>query len=266
MIASLFEGAAIGEVEHVRLHIVHPHPGPDFHTQRLEALAGVLALVFVEGFQDPLRALDEKDPELRGIDAAEVRAQRAVDQIGKGSCQLDPGGPSPDDGNRHEPAPLGGIGREFRAFEIREHGPAHALGIGERLQRKRVLRPFAPAEVRGARPGGEQHVVEVIARTRATRRVLARRVHRHDLVHQYRHIAGILENLADRAGDIRGRERGRRHLIEQRLEEMMIGPVHKRDIEAGVPREGARAFQTRKSSANDENPASHATYHCRLFK
>ena len=60
------------------------------------------------------------------------------------------------------------------------------------------------------------------------------------------------ENGADRPGDVGGRERCRRHLIEQRLEHVVIAPVHERhvDVAAGKP---LRSCEPAEAGADDHD-------------
>ena len=60
------------------------------------------------------------------------------------------------------------------------------------------------------------------------------------------------EDGADRPGDVAGRERGRRHLVEQRLEQMVVVPVDQRDLgrRAG---QGARHLEPAEAGAEDHH-------------
>ena len=55
-----------------------------------------------------------------------------------------------------------------------------------------------------------------------------REIEIHHLVEQNRDIRAIGEDGANRLGDFGGRKAGSGDLIEQRLEQVMIGPVHQR--------------------------------------
>jgi hypothetical protein len=77
-------------------------------------------------------------------------------------------------------------------------------------------------------------------------------VHPGDLGHRHRHIALAPEQMTDRRGDVARRQRGRRHLIEQRLKEMMIRPVDHRDADRRVP-QGARGGQSSEAAAHDDH-------------
>jgi hypothetical protein len=77
-------------------------------------------------------------------------------------------------------------------------------------------------------------------------------VHSSDLGHRYRHVALAPEQMADRRGDVARRQCGRRHLIQQRLEEVMIRPVNNRDADGRVP-QGARSGQAPKTAAHDDH-------------
>ncbi len=60
------------------------------------------------------------------------------------------------------------------------------------------------------------------------------------------------ENAADRPGDIGGRQRGRRHLIEQRLEAMVVLPVDHDDLGIGAA-ERLRRLEPAEATTDDDD-------------
>jgi hypothetical protein len=62
----------------------------------------------------------------------------------------------------------------------------------------------------------------------------------------------MAEDPANERADVRGRQRGRRHLIQQRLEEVMVAPIEERDANAAPAREHARGGEPAKSAHDDE--------------
>ena len=64
----------------------------------------------------------------------------------------------------------------------------------------------------------------------------------------------LREDAADRSGDLGGTEARRRHLVQQRLKQMMVPTIDERDLDLGA---GAKFFgriQTAESAADDQDP------------
>ena len=70
---------------------------------------------------------------------------------------------------------------------------------------------------------------------------------------QHRHVALPAEDAADRRGDVRGRQTGGRHLVEQRLEQMVVVAIDDGHLEAGVGQPLGRR-QAREAGADDDDP------------
>jgi hypothetical protein len=122
----------------------------------------------------------------------------------------------------------------------------------ERLQAGCEGLPFVMAEIGMARAGREnqrviRHRVAVIEQ-----HALSRCIDAADIGEQRRHLMAVAQEIADRPGDLRGRERSGRDLVEQRLEQMMVAAIDHRDRNrrAGKP-EGR--LQPAKSGADDHH-------------
>ena len=61
-----------------------------------------------------------------------------------------------------------------------------------------------------------------------------------------------VQQPADRRRDVGRRERRRRDLIQQRLEDVMIRPIDHRDVYGGIA-QGACGVQSTKSATDDDN-------------
>jgi hypothetical protein len=96
--------------------------------------------------------------------------------------------------------------------------PAQGGGVFQRLQAGRERLPFVMAEIGMPRPGGEHQ--RVIGQRVAVleQHALAAAIDAGDGGEQGRHVGPVAEEITDRPGDFRGRERGGRDLVEQRLE------------------------------------------------
>ena len=85
--------------------------------------------------------------------------------------------------------------------------------------------------------------------------LLSLKVDMRNLPQHYRSVLLIAQDAPGRRRDVGGRESGSRHLIEQRLKEMIIVAVDHSYVERGMPqRLGSR--KPSKTSADDRNPGT----------
>ena len=80
-----------------------------------------------------------------------------------------------------------------------------------------------------------------------------RQVDRRYVCHQHPRIGLAGEKPAQRIGDLARGQRPRRHLIQQRLEEMEVPPVQQRNLDTR-PAELAHRPQASKAPADDDDP------------
>ena len=188
-------------------------------------------------------ALEEDHARVRRIDGAEVPGDGVAGDLREGAGQLHSGGPAAHDHEGEQGGALGAVLRALRRLE-REEEPAPDLQrILQRLEPGRQGFPFVVAEVRVACAGGhdERVVGEHVARVEG--HAPRRRVHRLRLGEEHAHARGVAQDGAERHRDVRRRQDGARHLIEERLEEVMVAPVHQCDahVAAGEPARGVEA-------------------------
>src|SRR6185369_452862 len=69
---------------------------------------------------------------------------------------------------------------------------------------------------------------------------------------QRRHLAPVAHEMADRPRDLAARERGRGHLIEQRLKQMMVAAVDQRDLDRRA-RQPVGRLQPAEAGADDDD-------------
>jgi hypothetical protein len=62
----------------------------------------------------------------------------------------------------------------------------------------------------------------------------------------------VAQNPTDRRGNVTGRERRRRDLIQERLKDVMVAAIDQRDTYVGVA-ERPCGGQATKAAANDDN-------------
>jgi hypothetical protein len=108
------------------------------------------------------------------------------------------------------------------------------------------------AEIAVGRAGGDDQAVvadflAVLQHHRAARDVDARRLAVDD-----RHVLLIGEDMADRCGHCRRRESRRGDLVQQRLEQVMVGAIHHRNAQACAV-ERACGEQAAEAAAQDDH-------------
>ena len=107
------------------------------------------------------------------------------------------------------------------------------------------------AEVRVRRAGRDDQVV-VRHRSRSVTTMRRDGIDRADVGQQHLDVRLMPQNPADRRRDVAGRQRRRRHLIEQRLEDVMVVTVEQRDANRR-PGERARRVESAESAADDDD-------------
>ena len=196
--------------------------------------------------------LDQLHLGARGVDMAEFAGQGVARDLRQRARELDARRPATDDGKGQPGVALGRALGDLGALEGQQDATPQQQRIVERLQARRVRSPLVVAEVvvRGA-TGHEQ---EVIGQRRAvgTQHAARGQVDRGDLGHADRHVALVAQDVAQRRGDVTGREPGRGHLVEQRLEQVVVGAVDQGDVDRRLGQRPRRP-QASKAATDDDD-------------
>ncbi len=229
------------------------HEGAEHHVDADRLQVGQRAVAELGGHasQQTRRTLDENHPRRRGVDVPEVAWNRLGRDLLDGTGQLHAGGPSTD----HDEGQLRASGRlvslDLRRFECEEHAAPDLDGIIDRLEPGGIVGPPIVAEVRVCRPGGQDQVV--VGKDGVSHLDLpAFKVHPIHVAEDDLHVLLPAHDAPDRGCDVRRRERGRGHLVEQRLEQVVILAVDQHDAK-GRTAETARYFETTESSTHDDD-------------
>ena len=211
--------------------------GDHFHAHGFEAPGGAGGERGGEGGQDARPGLDEHDAGAAGIDTAEVALHGEASEFCDGAGHLDAGGPAADEHESEQGLARGLIVFALGGFVGGQNAVADFGGVGHGLQSGGEAREAVLAEVGVLHAGGEDEEVVTDALL-ASAAAAAAGGFEHDLapcgVHM-RHggeqdggAPMCFEHLADGGGDLARHERGGGHLIEQRLEEVVVGFVDQR--------------------------------------
>src|SRR5262249_27819518 len=158
------------------------------------------------------------------------------------------GRPGADNDEGHERRPLLRVWLALRLFEGEEDAAANGRRVLERLQARRERLPIVMAEIGVARAGRQNERVVGEHRAVIEMQLATLLVDGLDRGEQGRDLLALAKQMSDRPGDLRWRERRRRRLIEQRLEQVMVATIDDRDADwrAGKPVNG---FEPAKSGA-----------------
>jgi hypothetical protein len=147
-----------------------------------------------------------------------------VGDLGDRAGELNPGRTAAnDDEGQQRPPPLGVV-RLLGLLESVQDPAPDVEGVVERLEARREGLPLVVAEVGVAGAGGDDQVVERQLALVEDHR-LPLEVDVDDLGHHDPDVRLFAEDAADRLGDVRRREDRRRHLVEQRLEQVVVVTV-----------------------------------------
>ena len=180
-------------------------------------------------------------------------------ELGNLAHQLHPGGPSADDDERQPFGTLLRIGGQLRHLELGQDGVALQAGILNRLHSRRVLSELGLAEVGVGGPGCDDQRVVGQLETAAVGLAGSHdpRIEV-DVVHVGEDDARVAlfgQNAAQRRCDQAGREDAGGDLIEQRLEQVMVGSVNHREIQIDAV-ESPRDVETAEPAADDDHPVA----------
>ena len=186
-----------------------------------------------EGGDHPLAGVEQDHPSRRRVDPPEGvphGARRDRELAG----DLDTGGTAADDDERHPLGPPGRIVRALGLFEGAVEAIAQVDDVGERLQATGHLLPLVVAEVGGLAAAGDDQAVVVEAVAAVEDHLPLLGVDLGDLGHQDRGVLAVLEIGPDRGRAIARRQRTRRDLVEERLEQVVVVAVDEGHVRVRV--------------------------------
>ena len=200
--------------------------------------------------------LDQDHPRVARVDVAKIARQREAGDLGDRARHLDSGRSAADDDEGHQRLAPGRIWLAIRLFERRQDAAADVERVLQGLQTRRVGRPLIVAEIGVVRAGGEdQIVVREASRILVEDDLLCRDIDGVDPGQDDVHVRLATQHRADRLRDVRRRKRGRRHLVEQGLEQVVIAPVDEGDLH-GCVGERLRRLQSPEPTADDDDASA----------
>jgi hypothetical protein len=185
--------------------------------------------------------------------------QRAARDLRQRAGELHAGGTCADHDERRPSAAPRRVTLELGHLERAQDAAPKLERFGQRLQPGRVLGPGVEAEVRVQHAGCEHEVV-----------VLLLAGFEHDAAlgdidllhvgHPDAHVALAREQAADRCRNIRCRQLGAGHLVQERLEHVVVRAVDQRDLHRRST-QGTRDREAAEARADDGDPRSFFSQH-----
>ena len=204
--------------------------------------------------KNPGPRLDQRDPRAPRIDGAEVRSQNYLGDLGHGARQFHSGGPAAHHHKVHRLGSLGKAGVALGDFKGQQHAAPDLRRILHALQSRSVERPLRMPEVGMGGAGGHDEVVirqpVAVQLNPVSLQVEGRRAPQ-----QNRDIRTVLEDVADRVGNLARRQRSRGDLVQKWLKSVVVTAVNQRNADPGLGQR-ARRIQTGEASADDDDVRS----------
>ena len=169
-----------------------------------------------------------------------------------------PVGPPPMTTKVIQAARRGVVAGALGALEGADHAGANVEGVGQRLQARREAGPVVVAEVAVRGAGGDDEVIPGDLLAAVERRGSRGHVEALHLGLEDRQVAALhlgQQHVADRCAHRRRAQARRRHLIEQRLEQVMVGAVDQGDLDLGL-RQRPHRLDAAEAAADDEHARS----------
>ena len=227
-------------------------PGVHFHAQSLKLLSRFFRERFRKRGKHAGSGFQQQHAGRMQINAAEFVSKRVASNLGQGSGEFHPGRPGADDGEG-EP---GRLRRRIRlhlgTFEGRQDASANGQRIVEGFQPRREAGPVVMPEVGMRGTGGQHQVIVVMCLALGIDHPLARGFDHARFSHQNGDIALPTQDVAQWRGNVRSRQAGCGHLVEQRLEHVVILAIQQSDADRRTG-QGTRCPQARETTTDDQD-------------
>jgi hypothetical protein len=210
------------------VHVIHRVTETDFDPEPGQPVVRGSREILRKRRKDSAVSIDDHDPRRPGIDAPELGGQRVPDERCDRSCHFDPGRSRSHHHERQQALGRGAIGLRFCDLEGLQDLVPQDDRVREALQARRERFVFVVPEVALVNAGREHEEI-VRNASRAIRGfendAAAPDVDACDVAKEHRRIPLPAQQGAKGRRDVRGRQERCRHLVQQRLKEVVIGPI-----------------------------------------
>ena len=212
---------------------------------------GLVAQLLRHHHEDAGVCADEMDFDLAEVDCMVLLLKDVVDEFGEAARTFDADGARADEDEGQKSLALCRILFTRGFFEDLEDVAADLDGVDERLQGQRVFLDALRAEEvwRRAERDDEMIVVDLAL---IGAHGLRRRVDSLDFGEQEVDVRSAAEKASDRVDDLVRREHRGRHLIEQRLKDLIVVVVDDEDIDRLVRELSRRTYACNAAAQDDD--------------
>jgi hypothetical protein len=227
----LLDGEAhVVDVGHHRVEL-------DLDTQLLEPALRLTPQLRAHRRKHRGRGVEQDHAAILRRDRPERPHQGALGELGDLTGEFDTGGPGTDDDEREPALPLGRIRGHFCGLECTEDASAQLKRVVDGLHAGREGREMIVPEVGLLRARGHDDAVELDDRLHVHQLRRHRTAGDIDLLHraqQHPDVLLLAQDQPRRGCDLANRQDAGRHLIEQRLEQVMRRIGDEGDVDIGV--------------------------------
>jgi hypothetical protein len=208
-----------------------------------------------------VEAVDQDDAGQRPVEAEAVTHHRHVEQFHNGARDLDAGRPATDHDER-ERAVRGMGSFPVRLLQAEQDVVTKMAGVIDRVEGMGVARRTQhPEEIDDSARGDDQRVEGNVVGAVITGGVVGLagagetdgpllEIDPGHLAQAKMEVGGAADTGPNRIGHVGGVETSRRHLVEQRLERVVVVLINQRDVN-GNPRQPAGCGQTAEAGTDD---------------
>ncbi len=202
--------------------------------------------------EDPVGPLEQDDLGVVGIDGTELLGERLERDLGDRAGRLHARGAATHHDEGEVARAVVRVGRPFGTLEGEQYPPPDLERVLDGLEPGGVGFPVVVTEVRVGRPRGEDEILVGQVGAVVERDQPGIGIDADHLGEQHPHVRLAGEDRPDRTGDVRRVQSRRRHLVQQRLEQVMVAPVDhgQVDIRSGQP---FRCGEPAESTADDQH-------------
>ena len=235
------------DLAHPRLEShLDPHPA--------ETREGIGAQTVRQSCEQPVFSLHQDDADLRKIHAWKILHKRSPNQLGQGASKLHPRGAAPHDREREQPPASLGIRFDCCPLEATQGARPQHGSLLQGLQRKGVVYCAWQPEVVGDTSGGQDQ--EVVGNCGAVGfQDPLGQVHPLHIRQDEPDVGEAPQNAPDRVCNLLRLQLGRRHLIKQGQEAVVIVTVDQRHLNR-MARQIPGGPQSAKPGSHDYHPRS----------
>ena len=224
--------------------------------QLLEAPSRLLLQGGREARQHRGAGLQQQHARALGVNGAKVPAQSAVQELGQSARELDAGGAAADHDEREQLLLAPRIRLSLGTLQGHEQAPAEVERILQRLEPGCKGGPLVMPEVGGLCAGRNDQVVVGQLGSIVERQQALGEIDAFDFGHHHGGVLLFPEHGADRVGNLVRPEASRGHLVQKRLEQVVIPAIDDGDPRGRVA-QPSRREQSGKACAyhHDVRPA-----------